>query len=76
MEDSQNSNPEPKEIEEPIILDEGAGVTESGVRLVLEMTRSTARGVNHLAPGGQPHLCDNINSPRKQRAVFAKEQSI
>ena len=34
-------------------LDEGAGVTESGVRLVLEMTRSTARGVNHLAPAGQ-----------------------
>ena len=34
-------------------LDEAAGVTESGVRLVLEMARSTARGVNHLAPRGQ-----------------------
>ena len=34
-------------------LDEAAGVTESGVRLVLEMARSTARGVNHLAPQGQ-----------------------
>ena len=34
-------------------LDEAAGVTESGVRLALEMARSTARGVNHLAPGGQ-----------------------
>ena len=34
-------------------LDEAAGVTESGVRLALEMARSTARGVNHLAPWGQ-----------------------
>ena len=34
-------------------LDEAAGVTESGVRLALEMARSTARGVNHLAPRDQ-----------------------
>ena len=34
-------------------LDEAAGVTESSVRLALEMARSTARGVNHLAPRDQ-----------------------
>ncbi len=47
-------------------LDEAAGVTESGVRLVLEMARSTARGVNHLAPGGQPATGDAMENKISQ----------
>ena len=60
-------------------LDEGAGVTESGVRLVLEMTRSTARGVNHLAPAGQAAsaeaLEDEISQLKQQIRPLLREST-
>lgn len=60
-------------------LDEGAGVTESGVRLVLEMTRSTARGVNHLAPAGQAAsaeaLEDQISQLKQQIRPLLREST-
>ncbi len=60
-------------------LDKEAGVTESGVRLVLEMTRSTARGVNHLAPGGQPvsaeALEDQISQLKQQIRPLLREST-
>jgi len=60
-------------------LDETAGVTESGVRLVLEMARSTARGVNHLAPGGQPAsveaLEDQVSQLKQQIRPLLREST-
>ena len=60
-------------------LDESAGVTESGVRLVLEMARSTARGVNHLAPGGGPAsaeaLEDQISQLKQQIRPLLREST-
>ncbi len=53
FEDYQDMDPDSPRVRMLSDLDEAAGVTESGVRLVLEMARSTARGVNHLAPGAQ-----------------------
>ena len=60
-------------------FDEAAGVTESGVRLALEMARSTARGVNHLAPGAQPAsaeaLEDQISQLRQQIRPLLREST-
>ena len=61
-------------------LDEAAGVTESGVRLALEMARSTARGVNHLAPRGQQAfseagLEDRINQLEPQIRPALREST-
>ncbi len=60
-------------------FDEAAGVTESGVRLALEMARSTALGVNHLAPGDQPAsaeaLEDQIGQLKQQIRPLLREST-
>ncbi len=53
IEEFQEMDPDSPRVRLLSDLDEAAGITESGIRLVLAMARSTARGVNHLVPQDQ-----------------------
>lgn len=48
--ESQDLDPESPRVQLFLELDKAASVTESGIRLLLEMAGATARGINRLAP--------------------------
>ena len=64
--ESQDLDPESPRLQLFLELDEAAGVTESGIRVLLEMARSTARGLNHLEPEGQQKSEETLASEIRQ----------